>query len=1093
MDVAAKVRRGNYIAAENELQVLYTSTEDPRMQYRALLFRFELVRRRFQLAGGGLSMDDDTRLAQMSMRATKDEILKYATYYIAKAGQGEAQQVRLMKIARDAIITCLETVPSYRFVPVENEQRAKWAAEDTSEQSCRSYIASLAPSMSAASHQLLERLVSARAAVLWHDDLGKARADLRAGLEIVQANQWKTTEALWLLRLGDLEAAPRGNVLSLGYDLTIESSLRGNLTLESRSSGLDVRAGSYDRRDLSVSDAAAWYRKAKDAAAPSEIALREAIIAYRYDQPSAQLFFKAATIARKEHNSWTEVMARTSGVLMGGSNEEFKQSLEEAARQGNFGAGISISNLVESWAARTATAGGLLFADNRLRAIAATLAGQDLESTRADVLAKVAEYDSDLGRWEAGVYALDEASNELRRMLKKVQATQPPAQDAEMNERLTEGDVKFRLGLSLFSLAAHLRFLETNEGLVAWKERRERVQRETRELLSKDADAVISKLAQLEAGLPNAGALAAQLAEFRKLETCGAILNRFKQYAATTDPVVRTDALLVAGECDPSLASTARGVIAKIDPVNPVAEALLRTRKGWNPDAQLALQMSLNIAQVWLMKADSAESADILDRWVEGMEKTMAGATSVSDLAETLRYYRARAHSLRGSYREAREILLSLRRSEPFWSRRATSNFREQALHTLVAVEAALGHAEPSLVAAEEERAEQDRAQALAMDGSLEYAMRLRGAALEGSAGPSQTLVPPQNTALGQPERIGMVDALRRGLRTLPPKTTALVFHPLRNELAIWRIDSPEKVRLAKSPIRASELQRLAGRFRTALANGLDGWDEIGKQLYTHLIEPVGAIERGRTLAIVGADEIGGIPFEMVGASSKQLLLADHPVVYLSALAVEGRSSQTEKAKGEPLVAGINIAPLVTPELEARGIGKVLDTAPLIGPAATVAAVMARLPNARYVHLATHGMLDIKNTYRSYLDLADKPLEAWFLLRAAAKSDLLVLSACDTKLGPRSPMAQLTSERKSITGIASAAGVRRLVSSLWAANDTTAPNLMIEFYRQMERDPSQPALALQKAKLSIAADGSGPRAYANFVLSVKNPAAIRIQ
>jgi CHAT domain-containing protein len=52
------------------------------------------------------------------------------------------------------------------------------------------------------------------------------------------------------------------------------------------------------------------------------------------------------------------------------------------------------------------------------------------------------------------------------------------------------------------------------------------------------------------------------------------------------------------------------------------------------------------------------------------------------------------------------------------------------------------------------------------------------------------------------------------------------------------------------------------------------------------------------------------------------------------------------------------LTPLPGAQKEAQAIAKLLKTQPLIGSKATEAAVIGRLPQARFVHLATHGIFD---------------------------------------------------------------------------------------------------------------------------------------
>jgi CHAT domain-containing protein len=245
-------------------------------------------------------------------------------------------------------------------------------------------------------------------------------------------------------------------------------------------------------------------------------------------------------------------------------------------------------------------------------------------------------------------------------------------------------------------------------------------------------------------------------------------------------------------------------------------------------------------------------------------------------------------------------------------------------------------------------------------------------------------------------------------------------------------------------------------------------------------------------VAVIGSEFLGGIPFEMVGASPDSVLMKTHPVVYVASLTSQSNAAVSKDRNTRALVVGINSGVLSAPEDEATQVAARLGTSALTGPSATLANVRRKLTGAGLVHLATHGVVDSVNPYRSYLSLADGPLEAWAILHDATSAELIVFSACNTRLGPQRYMTQFTPDESSLSGLALRTGAQRIISSLWAASDQSSQALMDAFYEQWLRDPAQPARALQRAKLAIAPQVGQPMGYANFVLTVRNPGLIRI-
>ncbi|MBT9314843.1 CHAT domain-containing tetratricopeptide repeat protein [Leptothoe spongobia] len=175
-------------------------------------------------------------------------------------------------------------------------------------------------------------------------------------------------------------------------------------------------------------------------------------------------------------------------------------------------------------------------------------------------------------------------------------------------------------------------------------------------------------------------------------------------------------------------------------------------------------------------------------------------------------------------------------------------------------------------------------------------------------------------------------------------------------------------------------------------------------------------------------------------------------------------------------------------EAEAIAIAPILNTAPLLGAAATETAVRERLADADIIHLATHGLLDEQRGLSSAIALTptrenldlDQPddglLTAQEVMQLNLKADLVVLSACNTGRG------RITGD--GVVGLSRsflAAGANNLVASLWAVPDEATAMLMTEFYQQLQTEPDK-AVALRQAMLSTLAQHPNPRDWAAFFL-----------
>jgi CHAT domain-containing protein len=143
-----------------------------------------------------------------------------------------------------------------------------------------------------------------------------------------------------------------------------------------------------------------------------------------------------------------------------------------------------------------------------------------------------------------------------------------------------------------------------------------------------------------------------------------------------------------------------------------------------------------------------------------------------------------------------------------------------------------------------------------------------------------------------------------------------------------------------------------------------------------------------------------------------------------------------------------------------------------------------RLASARYVHFATHGILESDQVRSPSLvcSLVGNQGEDGFLqleeaLRLELNADLVVLSACESGRGR-------LYQGEGVHGLPRAflhAGSRAVVCSLWKVEDESTAEFMTAFYREL-RQGRTAADALQAAKKQMLADGYPPLSWAPFVL-----------
>jgi CHAT domain-containing protein len=140
--------------------------------------------------------------------------------------------------------------------------------------------------------------------------------------------------------------------------------------------------------------------------------------------------------------------------------------------------------------------------------------------------------------------------------------------------------------------------------------------------------------------------------------------------------------------------------------------------------------------------------------------------------------------------------------------------------------------------------------------------------------------------------------------------------------------------------------------------------------------------------------------------------------------------------------------------------------------ASRATAFSADLSQYRYVHFATHGLLNSVHPELSGIVLsmvderggeADGFLRAHEVFNLHLGAELLVLSACQTGLGKEVRGEGLIGLTRGFMY----AGVPRVVVSLWSVSDVATAELMEQFYRAMLVGKLSPAAALRAAQVAM--------------------------
>jgi CHAT domain-containing protein/Flp pilus assembly protein TadD len=288
------------------------------------------------------------------------------------------------------------------------------------------------------------------------------------------------------------------------------------------------------------------------------------------------------------------------------------------------------------------------------------------------------------------------------------------------------------------------------------------------------------------------------------------------------------------------------------------------------------------------------------------------------------------------------------------------------------------------------------------------------------------------------------------------------------------------------------------------------------QQLHQLLIEPIAQYlptNPDERVIFIPQGELFLVPFPALVDAQGDYLIKKHTILTAPSIQVLDLTRQQRKSiganSGSPiqadnvLVVGNPIMPKVWnpakgieeqlsslpgAEEEAVTIANAFATKPLLWEQATETTVAQQMPQARIIHLSTHGLLEYGNPQDSGVrdfpgaialspsSKDDGLLTSAEILKMKLKAELVVLSACDTGRGKITGDGVIGLSRSLIT-----AGVPSVIVSLWSVPDAPTAELMSEFYRQWQQNPDK-AKALRQAMLITMQNHPNPRDWAAFTL-----------
>ena len=256
--------------------------------------------------------------------------------------------------------------------------------------------------------------------------------------------------------------------------------------------------------------------------------------------------------------------------------------------------------------------------------------------------------------------------------------------------------------------------------------------------------------------------------------------------------------------------------------------------------------------------------------------------------------------------------------------------------------------------------------------------------------------------------------------------------------------------------------------------------DQCLSELYEAVFAPLEGLIGGDRLIVIPHGALHYVPFHALCDRRGYYLIDRFEISYApSATVLKLCRDKPAAGRGRGLVA-FGFADHATPNIEgeiAALRAAFPDARVVTGTEASRENLMRLAPQARFLHLASHGYFRRDNPMFSFLQLADGRLIFYNLLDLRLEAEMVTLSACHTGVNRVFPGDELHGLMRGFLY----AGAPALVVSLWGVNDGSTAELMQEMYAQIGAGRAKRA-ALRAAQLAIKDAYGHPYYWAPFVL-----------
>lgn len=330
---------------------------------------------------------------------------------------------------------------------------------------------------------------------------------------------------------------------------------------------------------------------------------------------------------------------------------------------------------------------------------------------------------------------------------------------------------------------------------------------------------------------------------------------------------------------------------------------------------------------------------------------------------------------------------------------------------------------------------------------------------------------------------------------TLKEGETAIEYFSAGDQISVFVV-SPERIHLVRAIASKREIEQLvlSLKFQIEKFNFGSGYvdayigqlkhaaDDYLSRLYSSLFAPLEPFIEGKQIIVIPHGALHYVPFHALRVD-QNYLIDRFEFSYAPSAAVlrlcRAERKHFDESNSRSMVA-LGVTHRDTPDIEdeINSLSSIFPGAvTLSGKNATHKNLLRFAPQAKFLHLASHGYFRRDNPMFSFLKLADSHLNFYSLLDLKLQAEMVTLSACHTGVNLVFPGDELHGLMRGFLY----AGAPSLVVSLWAVSDSSTAKLMREMYSGIKAGKSKRA-ALREAQIRVKDEYGHPYYWAPFVM-----------